>query len=160
MLWLAFFWEVTTLCCWGLIRHDLTDIAKTNALRALWMCLIGSTAITAAIILIWNSPLATISLLDMIQNNINFVPALYLPLAFLSVAAFTKSAQVPFQGWLLGAKGEWPPHRFQALLHLTAAMDKSARCLFYWLLAAAFGGISGSSLYPTFIAVFGGMGSS
>jgi len=42
LLWLAFFWEVTTLCCWGLIRHDGTPIAATNALRALWMCLLGS----------------------------------------------------------------------------------------------------------------------
>jgi ech hydrogenase subunit A len=104
LLWMAFFWEVTTLCCWGLISHDGTDIAKTNALRALWMCLIGSTAFTIAIMLLWNGPLASLSLTDLVRSNmLQNNPALYLPVAFLALAAFTKSAQLPFQNWLLGA---------------------------------------------------------
>lgn len=150
LLWLAFFWEVTTLCCWGLIRHDGTPLAKTNALRALWMCLIGSTAISAAIMLFWNSPIASISLLDIIESNILLAnPALYLPLAFLCVAAFTKSAQVPFQGWLLGAMVA--PTPVSALLHSSTMVNAGVYLLLR--LAPAYEGTSLS----TFIAIYGGM---
>ena len=41
LLWVYFFWEITTLICFQLILHDLTPIAITNARRALWMNLIG-----------------------------------------------------------------------------------------------------------------------
>ena len=122
LLWMAFFWEVTTLCCWGLIRHDGTDIAKTNALRALWMCMVGSTGISAAVILFWQSPINSISLIDIVQShNLLNNPALFLPLAFMALAAFTKSAQVPFQGWLLGAMVA--PTPVSALLHSSTMVN-------------------------------------
>jgi ech hydrogenase subunit A len=149
LLWLAFFWEMTTLCCWGLIRHDLTPLAKTNALRALWMCLIGSTGMTAAIILLWNSPLASISLLDVVHNSVLVYPALYLPFAFLFIAAFTKSAQLPFQNWLLGAMVA--PTPVSALLHSSTMVNAGV----YLLLRLA-PSYQGTSL-STFLAVFGSM---
>jgi ech hydrogenase subunit A len=150
LLWMAFFWEVTTLCCWGLIRHDGTDLAKTNALRALWMCMVGSTGISAAVILFWQSPLNSISLLDIIQShNLLNNPALYLPLAFMVLAAFTKSAQVPFQGWLLGAMVA--PTPVSALLHSSTMVNAGVYLLLR--LAPAYQGTSLS----TFIAIFGGM---
>ena len=34
LYWLYFFWEVTTLCCYELIRHDGTEEAQGNALLA------------------------------------------------------------------------------------------------------------------------------
>jgi len=43
ILWLAFFWEVTTLCCYELIRHDRTKEAEKNAAVALWMNLTGGS---------------------------------------------------------------------------------------------------------------------
>jgi ech hydrogenase subunit A len=150
LIWLAFFWEVTTLCCWGLIRHDGTDLAKTNALRALWMCLIGSTAISAAIILFWNSDLHSLSLIEIVKNsNLTNNPAIYLPLALMAIAAFTKSAQVPFQGWLLGAMVA--PTPVSALLHSSTMVNAGVYLLLR--LAPAYQGTSLS----TFIAVFGGM---
>jgi len=48
LYWLYFFWEVTTLCCYELIRHDGTHEAQGNALLALWMGLIGGVAFVAA----------------------------------------------------------------------------------------------------------------
>lgn len=45
LYWLCFFWEVTTLCCYELIRYERTEEATENGLRALWMGLVGGVAI-------------------------------------------------------------------------------------------------------------------
>ena len=37
LVWLYFFWEVTTLCSFMLISHDKTQVALNNAARALWI---------------------------------------------------------------------------------------------------------------------------
>jgi len=113
LLWLYFFWEVTTLCCYQLIRHDLTTESKANAMRALWMNLIGGVAFLCAIILLFNK-IHTLS----IQEIITKFPAaavILIPLALLCLAGFTKSAQIPFQTWLLGAMVA--PTPVSALLH-------------------------------------------
>jgi len=103
LLWLAFFWEMTTLCCYALIRHDKTPLAINNAFRALWMCLIGGVGFTLAIIFAWHSPIHTLSLTTIINSGAVAYPVLLLPFALLCLAGFTKAAQVPIQGWLLGA---------------------------------------------------------
>ncbi len=146
--WLAFFWEVTTLCCWGLIRHDETPEAITNAFRALWMCLIGSVGITLAIIFFWKSPLETISLIEITSKGALANPVLLLPLALLFLAGFTKAAQIPFQGWLLGAMVA--PTPVSALLHSSTMVNAGV----YLLLRLA-PGFQGTSL-STFVAVYGG----
>jgi ech hydrogenase subunit A len=146
--WLAFFWEVTTLCCWSLIRHDETPEAKTNAFRALWMCLIGSVGITLAIIFSWKSPLDTISLIEIINKGALAYPALILPLALFFLAGFTKAAQIPFQGWLLGAMVA--PTPVSALLH-SSTMVKAG----VFLLLRLAPGFQGTAL-STFAAVYGG----
>jgi len=48
LYWLYFFWEVTTLCCYALIRHDGTEEAERNAVTALWMGLVGGVGFVAA----------------------------------------------------------------------------------------------------------------
>jgi ech hydrogenase subunit A len=148
LLWLAFFWEVTTLCCWGLIRHDGTPLARSNALRALWMCLIGSVGLTVAIILLWSGPLQSLSLLSLTRSSALIYPSLLVPLAMLFLASFTKSAQVPFQGWLLGAMVA--PTPVSALLHSSTMVNIGV--YFLLRLAPSFQG----TVLSIFLAVFGG----
>jgi len=111
LLWLFFFWEVTTLCCYHLIRHDLNEEAKANALRALWMNLVGSVAMVAAIGLAYTN-VGTVSIQELISGGAGLV---LLPIALLCLTGFTKAAQVPFQSWLLGAMVA--PTPVSALLH-------------------------------------------
>jgi len=146
LLWLAFFWEMTTLCCYALIRHDETQIAITNSFRALWMCLVGSIGFSLAIIFFWNSPLHTISLIDIINSGAIAYPVLLLPLALLCLAGFTKAAQTPFQGWLLGAMVA--PTPVSALLH-SSTMVKAGVYLVLRI-APAFQGTHLSTLVTIF----------
>lgn len=113
MMVFYFFFEVTTLCSFLLIGHDQTEIATKNAVRALWMNSLGGAAFIVAVVLIYQA----MNTMDM-QQIIHAVPKtgiLILPLALLCVAAFTKSAQFPFQSWLLGAMVA--PTPVSALLH-------------------------------------------
>lgn len=145
LIWLAFFWEVTTLACYGLIRHDETPIAITNAFRALWMCLIGSVGFSLAIMFLWNSPLNTISLAAVIESG---APVFLLPIALLCLAGLTKAAQVPFQSWLLGAMVA--PTPVSALLHSSTMVNAGVYLVLR--IAPAFQGTHLSTL----IAIYGG----
>ncbi len=115
--WIFFFWEITTLCSFLLIAHDGTELAVGNALRALWMNMVGGVAFMFALMML-QSNLGTLSIFVLMQASAS--PAaksvvFMLPLALLSLAAFTKSAQVPFQSWLCGAMVA--PTPVSALLH-------------------------------------------
>ncbi len=112
LLWLFFFWEVTTLCCYQLISHDLTEEARGNALRALWMNLIGSLAMVAGMGLAYNT-VGTLAVQELISAGT--APLVLLPIALFCLTGFTKAAQVPFQSWLLGAMVA--PTPVSALLH-------------------------------------------
>lgn len=112
LLWLFLFWEVTTLCCYQLISHDNTAEARVNALRALWMNLIGSVAMAVGIGVAY-SHTGTLSIQELIAGG--SAPLVLLPLALFCLTGFTKAAQVPFQGWLLGAMVA--PTPVSALLH-------------------------------------------
>jgi ech hydrogenase subunit A len=118
IFWLYFFWEITTLCCYELIRHDGTEIALNNALRALWMGLVGGVALLGAIY-IGNYTLNSLSLATLIESAPS--PLLYLAFALMAIAAFTKSAQLPFQSWLLGAMVA--PTPVSALLHSSTMVN-------------------------------------
>lgn len=113
LLWLFFFWEVTTLCSFHLIRHDLNAEAIGNALRALWMNLLGGAALVLGMILLWQAG-ETLSIQDLTGFG-TVGAALLLPLALFCFTGFTKAAQVPFQSWLLGAMVA--PTPVSALLH-------------------------------------------
>jgi ech hydrogenase subunit A len=149
LLWLGFFWTMTTTCCWGLIRHDETDIAITNAFRALWMCLIGSVCFVVVIFLAWHSSLNSILLKDIIVSGATAYPILLLPFALLCLIGFTKAAQVPFQSWLVGAMVA--PTPVSALLHSSTMVNAGV----YLLLRTA-PGFQGTNI-STFIAVYGAM---
>jgi ech hydrogenase subunit A len=148
LLWLGFFWEMTTLACWGLIRHDGTPIAITNAFRALWMCLIGSVGFSLAIMFLWNGSSDSISLMEVISNGASAGPLFLLPFALLCLAGLTKAAQLPFQSWLLGAMVA--PTPVSALLH-SSTMVKAG----VYLVLRIAPGFQGTHL-STLIAIYGG----
>jgi ech hydrogenase subunit A len=114
--WMYFFWEVTTLCSFLLIKHDGNEISINNACRALWMNLSGGVAFIAAIIIIYHVK-GTLSVADIAMAPVagEFTGLLPVGLALLCFAGFTKSAQYPFQSWLLGAMVA--PTPVSALLH-------------------------------------------
>jgi ech hydrogenase subunit A len=117
LLWLACFWELTTLCSFMLIRHDGTEEAQRNADRALWMNLLGGVAMIAGILLLAGrgEPLSVRQVLANSASGAATQTALLLPMACFCLAGFTKSAQMPFQNWLLGAMVA--PTPVSALLH-------------------------------------------
>lgn len=145
ILWLFFFWEITTLCCYHLIRHDLTAEAQASALRALWMNLVGAFACVLGMILLFRS--AGTLALDEISAAGTVGPALLLPLALFCLTGFTKAAQVPWQSWLLGAMVA--PTPVSALLH-SSTMVKAGVYLVLRL-APSFEG----TLLSAAVAVFG-----
>ncbi len=116
LVWLYFFWEVTTLCCFMLISHDKTQIALENAARALWMNAAGETAFVLAIIYLYitQGGSSALSVQHILAGGIHS-SAMLLPVALLCFTGFTKAAQMPFQSWLLGAMVA--PTPVSALLH-------------------------------------------
>lgn len=115
LYWLYFFWEVTTLCSYMLIGHDLTKEALANATRAYWMNSIGGTTFVFAIIYLYaNGGSEALSLQKLIAGG-HSAEIILLPLALLCFTGFTKAAQMPFQSWLLGAMVA--PTPVSALLH-------------------------------------------
>lgn len=119
LLWLYFFWEVTSVASFLLIGYTRTKEAMDNSFRALWMNLLGGLAFAAAIIYSVTQ-LEVITLQDLV-TYINPEMTL-LPITLLAFAALTKSAQLPFSKWLLGAMVA--PTPTSALLH-SATMVKA-----------------------------------
>ncbi len=110
LIWLLFFWEITTFCSFLLIGYTRTAEAKQNAFRALFMNLIGGFAFIIAIYILHTMNIGELDKL------LAFNPMLIaLPVALISVAGITKSAQIPFSSWLLGAMVA--PTPVSALLH-------------------------------------------
>lgn len=110
--WLLFFWELTTLCSFLLIGYTQTDEARRNARRALVMNLSGGLAFAAAIAWLYRQT-GVIELQAMLAMPDRAV--VLLPAALLCFAGITKSAQLPFSSWLLGAMVA--PTPVSALLH-------------------------------------------
>ena len=113
ILWMYFFFEVTTLCSFMLIGHDATEIATKNAVRALWMNALGGLAFVLGMMLVYmqaNTLDISVILAAGPQGAL-----MVTGIGFLCLAGFTKAAQVPFQSWLLGAMVA--PTPVSALLH-------------------------------------------
>ncbi len=106
-----FFFELTTLCSYLLIGHDRTETATRNAVRALWMNTLGCVVFVVGMIVL-DHRLGTLDLQEILRAGSGAPLA---ALALLCVAAFIKSAQFPFQSWLLGAMVA--PTPVSALLH-------------------------------------------
>ena len=111
LLWLFLFWEITTLCSFLLIGYTQTEEARRNALRALVMNLAGGLAFAVAIVWFQRQS-ESIELQTLITSKHALA---LLPAALLCFAGITKSAQLPFSSWLLGAMVA--PTPVSALLH-------------------------------------------
>lgn len=145
LLWLYFFWEVTTFCSFMLIKHDDTEIAVKNATRALWMNMLGGVAFVFAMV-IFRSQGLPLSLQEIITAD-SASKLILLPIGLLCFAGFTKAAQVPFQSWLCGAMVA--PTPISALLH-SSTMVKAGVYLVIRL-APAFAG----TIFSNYVALFG-----
>ncbi len=148
LLWLFFFWEVTTLCSYFLIGHEGTAEARASATRALVYTLGGGVAFAFGIVLV-DYYYGTLSLAAVLSNNILGGVAL-MPFAFMAIGAFTKSAQAPFQGWLLGAMVA--PTPVSALLH-SSTMVK----LGVYMLIRMSPAIGSSTPFAWTVALLGGL---
>jgi ech hydrogenase subunit A len=113
LVWLFFFWEVTTLCSFIMIGYPKTEEAKRNAFRALGMNLIGGLGFALALFyLTFMSKQPTIELNTLIHSGSAIA---LIPVCLICFAGLAKSAQLPFSSWLLGAMVA--PTPVSALLH-------------------------------------------
>jgi len=118
LIWMYFFWEITSVISFLLIGYTKTPEAIHNCFRALWMNLLGGCAFAAGIV--WfgiKFGITDIQSLIMCDGKIIIAPVI-----LLAFAALTKSAQLPFSKWLLGAMVAPTPS--SALLH-SATMVKA-----------------------------------
>lgn len=119
LTWMYFCWELTTFCSYLLIGYTKTKEARNNSFRALFINLLGGAAFAAGIIIIGVSRHTLELSVFTAQKQDAY---LMIPVFLLSLAALTKSAQLPFSSWLLGAMVA--PTPTSALLH-SATMVKA-----------------------------------
>ncbi len=148
--WVYFFWEVTTLCSYLLIRHDGSEVAEKNAQHALLMNMLGGAAFIFALMFLQKNvgSLDLQYLLALGSPEGGVARLSLIPLALLCFAGLTKSAQAPFQSWLTGAMVA--PTPVSALLH-SSTMVKAGVYLVLRM-APAYAGTSLS----TIVALIGG----
>ncbi|MBN1983382.1 MAG: hypothetical protein JW795_17730, partial [Chitinivibrionales bacterium] len=111
--WLFLSWEITTLCSFELIGYSQNEEAKRNSFRALGFNSLGGLAFSIAILyLVKYSAQPTLQLSTLISFG---AAGALIPAVLISFAGITKSAQMPFTSWLLGAMVA--PTPVSALLH-------------------------------------------
>ena len=155
MIWMYFFWEVTTLCSFFLIGYTKTPEAVRNSFHALTMNLLGGLAFVCAIIVMGNyfTMTGTVELSVVLDYGVAYKmqagatePIVGLVASLLAFAGITKAAQMPFNSWLLGAM--IAPTPTSALLH-SSTMVKAGVFLIVKL-APVLGFDSAVSVVPGF----------
>ena len=112
LIWMYFFWEITTFCSFLLIGYTKTEEATNNSFRALIMNLLGGLGFALAIIFM-GTQIGTIEMDKLLTLGGESI--VLIPVMLLSFAGITKAAQMPFSSWLLGAMVA--PTPTSALLH-------------------------------------------
>lgn len=144
LIWIYFFWEITSVSSFLLIGYTKTEDAIYNSFRALWMNLLGGLGFAAAIIFaVIKLDVINLEQLVGLDNALVIVPVM-----LLAFAGMTKSAQFPFAKWLMGAMVA--PTPTSALLH-SATMVKAGVYLLVRLAPAMQGNAAGYT-----VAVIGG----
>ena len=122
LLWIDFFWEMTSICSFLLIGYTREKEAIENSFRALWMNLLGGVALAVGIIY-FALNMGTVSLHSLISMCTNAHGSVVtIAVTLIAFAALTKAAQLPFSTWLIGAMVAPTPS--SALLH-SATMVKA-----------------------------------
>ena len=121
LVWMFFFWEITTLCSFALIGFTRTEEAVNNSFRQLILNLIGGIAFLAALILLADQE--GFLALDRLLATPDTLVADWLLVAvmLMALAGIVKSAQMPFHTWLLGAMVA--PTPTSALLHSSTMVN-------------------------------------
>ena len=114
MIWMYFFWEITSLSSFWLIGYTRTEEAINNSFRALIMNLLGGLGFVVGIIILGRL-FGTVELSTMLAIGQMYGDYVAIPAAFFAFAGITKAAQMPFNSWLLGAMVA--PTPTSALLH-------------------------------------------
>ncbi len=111
LMWLYFFWEITTLCSFLLIGYTNTEESNNNAYKALLLNVLGGLAFAIALLYL-SGKVGVLELDKMIAGEKAIV---LIPAVLICFSGLTKSAQMPFSSWLLGAMVA--PTPTSALLH-------------------------------------------
>lgn len=133
LIWIYFFWEITSVISFLMIGYTRTEEAVNNSFCALWMNLLGGLGFAVAIVLMAMGQ-GSLQLVDVVNTGA------LLPLMCLSLSGLTKSAQLPFSTWLLGAMVAPTPS--SALLH-SATMVKAGVYLLIRISPALSGNLVG-----------------
>lgn len=112
LLWVYFFWEITTLCSFLLIGYTKTEESLNNAFTALWMNLLGGIAFAGAILYLAIQANGVMGLDELLTSGKAIA---LIPVVLIGFAGLTKAAQLPFSSWLVGAMVA--PTPVSALLH-------------------------------------------
>ncbi len=151
MVVLYAFWELTTVASFLLIGFDHTrQIARRAAIQAVVVTGIGGLALIAGAVLLqrlsgsWN--LSGVNATSDLASH----PAYTAVLGLVLLAAFTKSAQVPFHFWLPNAMEA--PTPVSAFLHSATMVQGGV-----YLLARLSPSLGGTSLWTGTLVVFGGV---
>lgn len=114
LIWMYFFWEITSLSSFWLIGYTKTEEATNNAFRALIMNLLGGLGFAVGIVIL-GMLFGTVEMSTMLTYGAVYGDIIAIPAAFFAFAGITKAAQMPFNSWLLGAMVA--PTPTSALLH-------------------------------------------
>ncbi|WAC06197.1 MAG: proton-conducting transporter membrane subunit [Thermodesulfobacteriota bacterium] len=111
LMWIYFFWEITTLCSFLLIGYKNDQASQESAFRALIMNLLGGVVFAVGLVYLYHSS-QVMELNKLIQLDKGYV---LIPAVCIAFAGLVKSAQFPFSSWLTGAMVA--PTPVSALLH-------------------------------------------
>ena len=111
LMWIFFFWEITTICSALLIGYRNDKQSVESMFRALNMNLLGGLVFAIGIVYLYTSS-GVMELDKLIRLDQSYA---LLPAVCMAFAGLVKSAQFPFSSWLTGAMVA--PTPVSALLH-------------------------------------------